>query len=537
MFSDPTESAAHTLPLPSGCCEHTAPKTASPVPDNETRAAIIRTIFESKQDRLYEHRSGSVRLHHGLGSMISSYCGALGECGDSGCGCYRLSHPRSRGDFQAMVIEKMAASYKTSYKPVRLVTLGSGQLLTDFHILAGLVHRGVAIEQVVAIDAAYPISRTDDDVFKSEYHEALSQLAAFFAPARVYSFSSSDDYAAAAKWRPDLYGRANCFVWCDAAAVPHASYEKAAKAALLPGCNAFELSNSGWLGAADGERSSQLEAYLPQHLRRKRVSSASSSMHCKLCVPPRPATLSMSLAEPVTYGGTEEARLDEQHDPRWATTSGGAAALSAHQVTAIQEDSSPRARSASPPTSTLPLAPAARTIWNMNARCMNARCDRWPVTVTADGGGASAAQGGREGARSRGGPSLLPRRLLAAHAAARAAVTSGDHRRLEEAGRRRVSTARAHARAGHSGVLGLCALRARCSSLAVDSLADEVSADGWVRLSDLDTYWGYERRHSGHDEQAWMLIRATDVGELLREIVLDADANDVESDEWLPELF
>ena len=69
----------------------------------------------------------------------------------------------------------------------------------------------------------------------------------------------------------------------------------------------------------------------------------------------------------------------------------------------------------------------------------------------------------------------------------------------------------------------------------------ELAGGGWVRLSPFDTWWGYMNRgHAGETEgapEAWMLIRADDVGELLREMVLDGTGQDVEDDAWLPELF
>ena len=64
-------------------------------------------------------------------------------------------------------------------------------------------------------------------------------------------------------------------------------------------------------------------------------------------------------------------------------------------------------------------------------------------------------------------------------------------------------------------------------------LAREVTDDGWVRLSELDTYVGFELHMP---DEAWMLSSAADVGELLREKVLDGNGRDVDDEDWLPEM-
>ena len=67
-------------------------------------------------------------------------------------------------------------------------------------------------------------------------------------------------------------------------------------------------------------------------------------------------------------------------------------------------------------------------------------------------------------------------------------------------------------------------------------IVDEVRADGWVRLSPtLDAYAGYER-YDALRQPMWMLTAADDVGELLREVVLDERGGSIDDDDWLPEL-
>ena len=69
-------------------------------------------------------------------------------------------------------------------------------------------------------------------------------------------------------------------------------------------------------------------------------------------------------------------------------------------------------------------------------------------------------------------------------------------------------------------------------------IVDEVTADGWVRVSrELDTWAGYQNyRDDAAAKDLWMLIRADDVGELLREVVLDDRGEEIDDDSWMPDL-
>ena len=70
-----------------------------------------------------------------------------------------------------------------------------------------------------------------------------------------------------------------------------------------------------------------------------------------------------------------------------------------------------------------------------------------------------------------------------------------------------------------------------------DVIVDEVRDDGWVRLSHLDTWLGWERHADAQDgKERYMLVEAPDVGELLREVVLDEHGQVIDDDDWLPEL-
>ena len=65
-------------------------------------------------------------------------------------------------------------------------------------------------------------------------------------------------------------------------------------------------------------------------------------------------------------------------------------------------------------------------------------------------------------------------------------------------------------------------------------IVEEVTEEGWVRLSDLDAYAGFQSFHAGQEK--WMLTYGSDVGELLREVILDENGNDVDDDSWLPDM-
>jgi len=68
-------------------------------------------------------------------------------------------------------------------------------------------------------------------------------------------------------------------------------------------------------------------------------------------------------------------------------------------------------------------------------------------------------------------------------------------------------------------------------------IAAEVTVDGWVRVcAELDTFAGYQ----GFDatgKDLWMLIRADDVGELMREVVLDGRGEEIDDDAWMPDVM
>ena len=88
-------------------------------------------------------------------------------------------------------------------------------------------------------------------------------------------------------------------------------------------------------------------------------------------------------------------------------------------------------------------------------------------------------------------------------------------------------------------IILITASHASCihTSAACFSLILAATADGWVRLSrELDTYAGYSNFNADARAEMWMLTRADDVGELLREVVLDGRGEEIDDEGWLPEV-
>ena len=429
------------------------------MPSNAMRKSVADKLLKGEDhasaEATHELRDGWIRIRPDVGSVFRTHCGDFSECGCSGCGCNRLRQPQGRRRFRQLVARRTEEALRGGVG-LRMVTIGSGGLLTDFEILLDLWSQGVVIESVVAIDTAYAGGG-------GEHARALSSLSIFFAPAKIYSFGSSADYLAACEASPSLYGEANLFVYCDAGAVPHEVFSDCACAALLPGCMAFELSNSG---GGRCNRALALDTYLPERLRSSRTSNGSSSMRCMRCV----GGPSASSAAAVAGGGASKRRLDDVDDPL------------------IRQDERAQPHS-------LFVEAVAHLNEHARERAESAGLSIFRVVYKGTG-------------KERAG--ALPRMPVRAEPSRNAAIagsrTQGD-----------------------------------------EILVDEVRVDGWVRLSDLDTYAGYQAGgcSAGHDEpsgkpekprEMWMLIRADDVGELLQEVILDGDGKEVDDDDWMPGL-
>ena len=282
--------------------EYTVLSTSPFAADHETRCAACHTV--QKRLPVFHESRGSVRIS--APRSLHALAGDLGECADPRCGCYRLSRPQVRASFRELVVGATCKLVRQAgAKHIHYVTVGSGQLLTDFEILCDLWAAGFRVESIIAIDTQYEDGRDDGSSCSSYSHggsggsdgdgskrhgssgdgnkrggllaglspdpedpnvdasRALSQLAAFFAPAKVLAFASLDGFCTACDAEPAQLCRANAFVRCDAAAVDSAKTLEAAARSLMPGALAFLLDNTGQAHSCGG---GALESRLPEHL-------------------------------------------------------------------------------------------------------------------------------------------------------------------------------------------------------------------------------------------------------------------------------
>lgn len=244
-----------------GATEHIV--TSKAAPTKSEKHEIAQKL--QQDEHLFESRDGACRIKR-LPGLFSRYCTAFGEC--DACSVSRLQAVEPRQRFHNTVVERELDRVASAPGSVRTVSIGCGGLLTDFKILLALWSRGCTIESFVAIDTGYTDhafghgrSRRDYE----SYMESLAALARFFAPTcRVFSFTSCDDYIAAATRRPERYAMATMFLHCDAGPVAEVQYKDVAATALLPGGYSYELWNVGGLGVPARP---PLETQLPERLR------------------------------------------------------------------------------------------------------------------------------------------------------------------------------------------------------------------------------------------------------------------------------
>lgn len=421
---------------------------------------LVKALEDDTSASTHEFRDGCVRIKQSAG-VFAAFCRDFGECGDASCGCYRLKQPSGRRRFRSLVAQRTdeairaeaALVHARQHLPgVRYVTIGSGGLLTDFEILLDLWTRGLRIDSIVAIDTAY---KQTDNVEE----RALSALAIFFAPAKVFSFASSDDYVAACEAAPQLYGEANVFVYCDAGAVPHEAWTKCACAALLPGYRAFELVNAG---RHCSRQVSALDEYLPERLQHRHTTVGCSTM--------RSVRLRLSGGKG-GGSGNSSSQLEDVDDP----------------LIRQEERAQPHSL----------YVEAVHHLKQTSRQRLEANPHLRMFRVIFEG--------------------------------------TAEQKRMNQPGRMPV-------RAEPSRTATIAGARTKGDEI----LVDEVREDGWVKLSELDTYAGYEAaphvpEHGESDKprkqkDMWMLIRADDVGQLLEEVVLDGSGKEV-NDEWMPSLM
>lgn len=224
-----------------------SPNVLTPAGGESTRSEVRHWLLTGAAG--YEFRDGYVRVSCSKAPpSIRQWAADFGECSDSRCGCYRLAigpAGNARAFFRNAVVwqtvEQMkaaSADHSRSGSGVRYVSVGCGQLLTDFEVLCGLQEMGLAIESIIFVDRIYASSwRTHKEAFKL--------VAGFFAYARVYAFGSSDELVLALEASPEVYGKATTYVHCDAEDFATHKSKALAGRLLVPGGHSFQLHNNG----------------------------------------------------------------------------------------------------------------------------------------------------------------------------------------------------------------------------------------------------------------------------------------------------
>jgi hypothetical protein len=131
-----------------------------PAGGNATRQEIRQKILsEEDEDSVYTGGDGGmVRINTQGKPPLSTWAADFAECGDSSCGCYRLTWPHVRADFRNVVVLRTADAARRhggALGAVRYVSVGCGSLLTDFEILCGLQAQRIPIASVCVADTAY----------------------------------------------------------------------------------------------------------------------------------------------------------------------------------------------------------------------------------------------------------------------------------------------------------------------------------------------------------------------------------------------
>ena len=237
-----------------------------PAGGNATRQEIRQKILsEEDEDSVYTGGDGGmVRINTQGKPPLSTWAADFAECGDSSCGCYRLTWPHVRADFRNVVVLRTADAARRhggALGAVRYVSVGCGSLLTDFEILCGLQAQRIPIASVCVADTAY-------EKLDQRHRSCFELLAGLFYPARVAAFGSLEHLHGAALADPEAFGRATTYVHCDAEPIDSERSRALAEQLLVAGGHGFLLRNHGHsepavgIGAHDGSNEP-----LPEHNR------------------------------------------------------------------------------------------------------------------------------------------------------------------------------------------------------------------------------------------------------------------------------
>ena len=114
---------------------------------------------------------------------------SLAECGHRECACTRTLHPWVRHRFREALVERALAAQRSGDIPsdgrIHYVGVGSGLLLGDLDVIAGLQEAGFVIAHASFIDPDYATS----------CQGALAEMASYLAPAEMAVCCSAAEYA------------------------------------------------------------------------------------------------------------------------------------------------------------------------------------------------------------------------------------------------------------------------------------------------------------------------------------------------------
>ena len=243
--------------------------------DEDTRSRIRNVLLTGSASDNFCLRGGEVSLMDRDPCMSKLL--SLSECADGDCGCFRLTKPWVRASMARCVAQCAAAA---SSGTVRYLSVGCGMLLTDLEVLCALQAAGGTIESATFVDEGlgvsasvptpnpgiarqlassagladhlpsqrYPPAARLDSLQTSKLQAALSEVAAFLAPARVVAYSSTAALATALL--AEREASYDVLVHVDAALISRRESRSLASLGLRDGGVAVRLVNHGARQAA-----------------------------------------------------------------------------------------------------------------------------------------------------------------------------------------------------------------------------------------------------------------------------------------------
>ena len=267
----------------------------TPAGGEATRAEIRHLLLTGAAS--YEGRQGQVRVKSSPNTPLWNWTRELGECGDPLCSCFRLTNPTARSRFRNLVVSRtveqirsdalfraslasvrdyhsgagngdgsedaaaatghndLGAAVKSAVqKPptaggvVRYVSVGCGQLLTDFEILCGLQEKGMEIGCILLCDTAYDhngIYGAGDLKTRQPFNLLAGMFLQGKVEGRLSVFNSLKQLERACETESMLFGELTTYIHCDSEDIKQHESNRLAARLLVGGGHAFQLHNDG----------------------------------------------------------------------------------------------------------------------------------------------------------------------------------------------------------------------------------------------------------------------------------------------------